>query len=85
MGNAEDNPCGPAEMTQAEYNELAQMADTAEDCLNSIKFGSHAFLILLLRTKYGVMTDRLGAIKEARKLCNQYLDSLKYEVMAEEQ
>lgn len=64
--------------TQSDYIELATMADTAEECLTSLRFGSHAFLIKLLYSKYGIRTDRLGAIKEARKLCNEYLDRLRY-------
>lgn len=68
-------------MNVDEYNELAKLADTAEDCLNSLRFGSHAFLILKLRQQYGIITDRMGAIKEARRLCNEFLDSLRYEEM----
>lgn len=72
-------------MTQQEYNELATLADTAEECLQSLRFGSHAFLMRTLREKYGIITDRLGAIKEARRLCREYLDALHYEGMAEAQ
>ncbi len=56
-----------------DYQELATMADTAEECLNSLRFGSHAFLILKLKQKYGIITDRLGAIKAARKLCDEFI------------
>jgi len=69
--------------TQEEYNELAKMADTAEECLFSLRFGSHAFLMKVLRERYGIITDRLGAIKNARRLCNEYLDGLKYAEIAE--
>ena len=51
----------------SDYQELATLADTAEECLQSLRFGSHAFLILTLKKKYGIITDRLGAIKEARR------------------
>ena len=71
-------------MTQEEYNELAKLADTAEECLQSLRFGSHAFLMRVLREKYGTITDRMGAIKEARRLCREYLDGLCYEKIAEE-
>lgn len=59
--------------TIEEYQELATMADRAEDCLQSLRFGSHAFLILKLKEKYNIITDRLGAIKEARRLCNEFM------------
>ena len=66
-----------------DYKELATMADTAEDCIQSLRFGSHAFLIRLLREKYGIITDRMGSIKEARRLCREYLDALHYEKMVD--
>lgn len=69
--------------TIEEYNKLASMADTAEECLQSLRFGSHAFLIRVLKKDYGIITDRAGAIKEARKLCKEYLDSLHYEEKVE--
>lgn len=62
--------------TVEEYNELAVMADTAEECLESLRFGSHAFLISKLLTRYGISTDRAGSIKEARRLCDEYIMSI---------
>ncbi len=59
--------------TIEEYNELAIMADTAEECLQSLRFGSHAFLISTLLTKYGIKSDRLTSIKEARRLCDEFI------------
>lgn len=56
-----------------DYQELATLADTAQECLESLRFGSHAFLILKLKQKYGIVTDRLGAIKAARKLCDEFI------------
>lgn len=55
------------------------MADTAEECLNSLRFGSHAELIRVLLVEHGIRTDRLGAIREARRLCDEYLMSLEAE------
>lgn len=66
-----------------DYNELAGMADTAEDCLQSLRFGSHAALIRLLYVKYKIRADRLGAIREARRLCKEYMDAVRYELQAE--
>lgn len=87
MGGAKNYHAGHAMSkhieTQAEYNELATMADTAEECLQSLRFGSHAFLIRILYTKYEIRTDRLGAIKAARKLCKEYMDAIHYEKLAE--
>ena len=71
--------------TIEEYQELARLADTAEECLYSLRFGSHAFLMKVLREKYGITTDRLGAIKQARRLCNEFLDGLKYAEIGDEQ
>lgn len=81
MGSAKNPIIGHPEMIESmdDYKELASMADTAEDCLQSLRFGNHAFLIRLLRQKYGLICDRLGAIKEARRLCREYLDALHYE------
>lgn len=59
--------------TKEQYQELASMADTAEECLNSLRFGSHAFLILKLKQDHGIITDRMGAIKAARKLCDEFI------------
>jgi hypothetical protein len=59
---------------QAQYKELAHMADMAEENLSSMRFGSHAFLMQKLRTEHGLrITDRLQAIREARRLCDEYL------------
>jgi len=69
--------------TQEEYNELAVMADTAEDCLQSLRFGSHAALMRLLYVRYKIRTDRLGAIREARRLCQEYMNAKQYELQAE--
>lgn len=59
--------------TLEEYHELATLADTAEECLQSMRFGSHAYLMRILRERYGIITDRIGAIKQARKLCDEFL------------
>jgi len=84
LGGTEINAHGYYEMIKSmdDYKELATMADTAEDCIQSLRFGSHAFLIRLLREKYGIITDRMGSIKEARRLCREYLDGLHYEELA---
>ncbi len=59
--------------TQQEYNDLALAADMAEENLSSLRFGSHYLLMKNLR-KHGVLaTDRLDAIRQARKLCDEWL------------
>lgn len=62
--------------TIEEYNELATMTDTAEECLESLRFGSHWLLIALLGKKHGIkIIDRVEAIKTARKMCNEFIDA----------
>lgn len=49
--------------SMAEYDDLAQAADVAEDALGSMRFGSHWLLIQKLK-HYGVYTtDSKQAIK----------------------
>ena len=58
-----------------EYSDLALAADVAEDALGSLRFGSHWLLIQKLR-KYGVYTeDSRRAIREARRLCNEFMQA----------
>jgi hypothetical protein len=60
--------------TQEQYNKLAVMADTAEECLSSLKFGSHWLLRNILRQEHGVIaTDSASAIRLARQLCDEWL------------
>ena len=83
MGSSENYHVGYAMInTKEEYEELATMADTAEECLQSLRFGSHAYLIRILYKNHEIRTDRMGAIKEARRLCREYIDNLRYEEMA---
>jgi hypothetical protein len=57
-----------------DYNELAMRADVAEECLGTLRYGSHYELARLLREKYGIITrDNLLAIKAARRLCNEFM------------
>ena len=70
-------------MNAEEFQKLSEMADTAEECLYSLRFGSHYFLVRYIFQNYGVRTDKLGAIKEARRLCREYLDELKYAEMGD--
>ena len=56
-----------------DFHKLATMADTAEECLQSLRFGSHAALMLLLKLKYGITADRTQSIKEARRLCSEFV------------
>lgn len=57
-----------------EYNELAHMADMAEENMSSMRFGSHYMLIQKLKSKHGVTaSDSRDAIRKARRLCDQYL------------
>lgn len=65
--------------TIEEYQELAAMTDTAEECLESMRFGSHAKLIRYLYVNYQIRTDRLGAIKEARRLLNEFMLAMEAE------
>lgn len=66
-----------------QYLELAKLADTAEECLQSLRFGSHASLIRVLKKDYGIVANRESSIREARKLCREYMDSLHYEEIEE--
>lgn len=68
------NPKGVSMITSIEqYQELATMTDTAEDALTSKHFGAHYLLCLKLYTEHGIKADRLGAIREARKLCDEFM------------
>ena len=63
-----------------DYKELAVMVDTAEECLQSLRYGSHWLLRVILKQKYDIdVADRLDAIKQARKLCNEFMDALTYD------
>ena len=58
-----------------DYQELASMADTAQECIESLRFGSHYLLIKKLKEEYGIVTDRMGAIKKARQLCDEFIQA----------
>jgi hypothetical protein len=75
LGNPEEHGTGHEMIkTIEEYNELATLADTAEECLESLRFGSHWILMGTLSQKYGIRTfDRREAIKKARQLCNEFI------------
>lgn len=61
--------------SMAEYDDLAQAADVAEDALGSMRFGSHWLLIQKLK-HYGVYTtDSKQAIKAARRLCDEFMQA----------
>ena len=61
-------------MTIDEFYELATATDTAEECLESLRFGSHYALKLLLKSKYGIVGgSRKDTIKKARQLCNEFI------------
>lgn len=65
-----------------EWHELSRMADTAEECLTSLRFGSHWLLKQKLR-KHGISnSSREADIKSAKKLCDEYLSRKKYGDMA---
>jgi hypothetical protein len=59
-----------------ECQELATMADTAEECLQSLRFGSH-WLLKQRLARYGVFTaSREADIKAARRLCDEFIAAL---------
>ena len=61
-------------MTAQDFQELAMLTDTAEDCLQSLRFGSHYALKLLMKNKHGIITtSREDTIKKARTLCDEYI------------
>lgn len=63
-----------------QYNELADLTDKAEDRLvtGSGEPGTHYMLMHVLRQSFGIAVfTREDAIKQARKLCNEYLDGLR--------
>ena len=68
--------------TDDEWQELSRMADTAEDCLTSLRFGSH-WLLKQKLAKHGISnSSREADIKSARKLCDAYLSVKRYGDMA---
>lgn len=88
MGGAKDTASGHPEMikTIEDYNELAELADTGADRLASGtgESGVHYYIMHILNTKYGIFVlTREEAVSTAKRLCNEYIDSLHYEEMAE--
>lgn len=65
-------------MTIDEYNELADLADVGEDRLitGSGRSGVHYELMHVLGRHGIFVMSREEAVKAARKLCNEFLDSL---------
>lgn len=60
--------------SQQQYNDLAHMADMAEENMSSMRFGSHYALIQKLKAQHGMIAkDRRDAIKKARQLCDEWL------------
>lgn len=62
-------------MNQAQFEQLASLADTAEESIESLRFGSHYALKLLLQ-KYGIIVrsdDRMDLVRAARRLCNEWI------------
>jgi hypothetical protein len=58
----------------SDYNELATLTDVAEECLGTLRYGSHYELAKLLREKYGIVTrDAKLSIKAARRLCDEFI------------
>lgn len=58
----------------AQYNELATMADVAEESLGTLRYGSHYALIMYLKQSHGLnVRDSKLAIKEARRLCDEFM------------
>lgn len=54
--------------------ELSYRADMAEENLSSSRFGEHARLMEILRREHGIrVRDSRAAIKEARRLCDEFL------------
>jgi hypothetical protein len=75
LGNSKKHGIGHEMInTIEEFNELATMTDTAEECLESLRFGSHWVLIAVLSKKYGIKTfERREAIRAARKILNEFI------------
>jgi len=58
----------------AEYDELASMADNAEENLGKMRFGSHWLLRIKIKQRFGVdVPDREQAIKFIRRLCDEFM------------
>lgn len=56
-----------------EYNELATMVDTAEETLESLRFGNH-YLLSAKMAKHGIRhLDRKETIKAARKILDEFM------------
>ena len=50
-----------------------EMAETAQESLSSMTFGSH-WLLKLKLAEYGIITStREDAIKKARQLCDEFI------------
>ena len=60
--------------TIEECGELALMADNAEECLGTFRFGSHYALIKYLKNNHGIIVhSSQDAIKAAKRLCNEFM------------
>jgi predicted transcriptional regulator len=60
--------------------ELSHRADMAEENLSSSRFGEHARLMEILQREHGIrVRDRRAAIKEARRLCDEFLFASEHE------
>jgi len=58
----------------AEYDEFASMADTAEENLSKMRFGSHWLLRVKIKQRFNVdICGREEAIKFARRLCDEFI------------
>jgi len=69
-----------------QYNELAELADAGYDRIynGTGESGTHYYIMHILQSKYKIPTNsREEAIKVAYRLCNEYLDKLNYEALAE--
>jgi hypothetical protein len=65
----------------AEYDELATMADVAEENLGKMRFGSHWLLRIKIKQRFGVdVSDREQAIKFIRRLCDEFITAFNVEV-----
>jgi hypothetical protein len=64
--------------TIEQYNELAELADTGQDRLltGSGESGVHYYIMHILRGHGICVMSREEAIRAARKLCNEYLETL---------
>lgn len=64
--------------SQADYNEISELADIGEDRLicGSGESGVHYYIMHVLQSKYGIFViTREDAIKAAKKLCRAYLEN----------